>query len=177
VAEQTVKTSFTIFSNASAVVKDSSSNLNYLFRYAIVNQEGTELSEWSSIKQVDQENVSNVLNGFSPTHTVSSVESGGQGINVRWTVPDSFVAKEFDIYYSWSYESSGTTFTDFKYADSVTSNSHYIDIPINGSSVKAKRVKVAVQLPTNIKIINENALLFASEVRSTLPLLDGGEIV
>ena len=106
------------------------------------------------------------------------MESGGQGINVQWTVPDSFIIKQLDIYFSWCYDSSiSGTYTDFEYADTVTSNFYYIDIPTNGSSVKAKFVKVLVQVPTNIKTVNANAKLFESSAKSTLPVLDGGSIV
>jgi hypothetical protein len=175
VAEETVKARFTVFGASAATIKDNSSDLSYLFRYTIVDKEGARLSEWSSINQAEQENVSNVLGSFTPTYSVSSIESGGRGIKVQWTVPDSFVAKELDVYFSWSYNSNASTFTPFQYADSVTSNSYYVDIPFE-SSIKAKFVKVAVQLPTSVKVVNTNALLFESEIEDTRPLLDGGDI-
>ena len=50
-------------------------------------------------------------------------------------------------------------------------NNYYIKIPTGAEFLKA-----AVQVPTNIKIINTNALLFQSNGISTLPILDSGTI-
>lgn len=166
---------FNIFEDSKAVVEDVSSDLVYLFRYNIVSDEGDVVTEWSTVNQINQTDISNVLDGFTPTYSISSVESGGVGINVKWTVPDSFIIKQLDIYFSWSYD--GSTYTDYEYADTVLSNNYYIDVPFNISSVKAKFVKVVVQTPTNIKVVNTNAQLFESTATSTLPILDGGTIV
>jgi hypothetical protein len=169
---------FDLFEDSKAVIENDSSNLIYLFRYNLVTEEGAYVSEWSTINQLNQNNINLLLDGFVPTASISSVESGGVGINVSWTVPESFIVKKLDIYFSWCYDSSiSGTYTDFEYADTVTSNFYYIDIPTNGSSVKAKFVKVLVQVPTNIKTINTNARLFESPAKSTLPILDGGSIV
>ena len=168
-----INSNFNVFDTASATVSDSSSNLNYFFRYNIITEDGEQVTDWSTINQLNQQDVSNLLDGFTPTYSVSSVESGGVGINVKWTVPDSFAAKKLDIYFSWSY--NGSTYTDFQYTDTVTSNSYYIEIP-TVSSTKATFVKFAIQIPTNIKIINSNALLFQSTGKSVLPILDGGTI-
>jgi len=169
---------FNLFEDSKATIENNSSELAYLFRYNIVTEEGGFVSEWSTINQLNQDSISVLLNGFVPTSSISSVESGGQGINVQWTVPDSFIIKQLDIYFSWCYDSSiSGTYTDFEYADTVASNFYYIDIPTNGSSVKAKFVKVLVQVPTNTKTVNTNARLFESSAKSTLPVLDGGSIV
>jgi len=173
-ANDTVNSTFNVFDTASATIADSSSNLNYLFRYNLVTEDGAPVTEWSKINQLNQQNVSNLLNGFVPTYSISSVESGGQTINVKWTVPDSFSATKLDIYFSWSY--NGSTYTNFQYTDTVTTNSYSINIPTQ-SSVKASFVKFAIQVPTNIKVINSNALLFQSTAKSTLPVLDAGTII
>ena len=174
-AENTVVGSFNIFDNSVAVIKNSSSSLDYLFRYRLITDEGEALSEWSRVNQITQQSISGIMNGFVSSVSVSSVESGGTGINVGWTIPNNFPTSKFDIYFSWSYN-NGVSFTDFEYVDTVTSNNYYIDIPVV-SSVKAGLVKVAVQVPTNIKIINTNALLIQSSAKSTLPILDPGTIV
>jgi hypothetical protein len=166
---------FNVFKELPATIQNSSSNLNYLFRYKVVTEEGQDITEWSSVNSLPQNNISNILNGFTPSYSISSVESGGAGINVKWTVPESFPANEFDIYFSWSFD-NGSTFTDFEYTDTISSNSYYILIPTS-SSIKASFVKVAVQLPTNIKIINTNASLFQTSGITTLPILDSGTIV
>lgn len=173
-AEDTANSSFNVFNVASAVIVAPSSNLDYFFRYKITTEDGQPITQWSTINRLEQQNVSNLLDGFTPTYSISSVESGGKGVNVKWTVPDSFAATKLDIYFSWSYD--GSTYTDFQYTDTVTSNSYYIDIPIM-SSIKATFVKFAIQLPTNIKIINSNALLLESIPQSTAPTLDGGTIM
>lgn len=175
-AEENSISEFTIFDNSAAFIQNNTSNLKYIFRYNLINSEGTQVSEWSSINYLEQDTVSNILQDFTPTYSISSVESGGVGINIKWTVPDSFVAKKLDIYLSWSYNSDASGFTNYEYIDSVTSNSYYIDIPYQ-DSIKAKFVKIVVQLPTNIKIINENAMLFESSAVTTLPILDGGTII
>lgn len=177
-ANATPSSSFNLFEDSKAVVEDSSSELVYFFRYNVVTDEGDVVTEWSTVNQLNQTDISNVLGTFTPTYSISSVESGGAGINVKWTVPDSFVIKQLDIYFSWCYDSSiSGTYTDYEYADTVSSNNYYIDIPTNGSNVKAKFVKVFVQTPTNIKIVNTNAKLFESTAKSTLPILDGGTII
>ena len=173
-ANDTVNSTFNVFNIASAVIANSSSNLDYFFRYKVTTEDGAPITKWSTIGRLEQQNVSNLLDGFVPTYSVSSVESGGVGINVKWTVPDSFAATKLDIYFSWSY--NGSTYTDFQYTDTVTSNSYYIDIP-TVSSIKATFVKFAIQVPTNIKIINSNALLLESTAESTSPILDGGTII
>lgn len=169
---------FNVFEDSKATIEDNSSDLVYFFRYNLVTEDGAIVTEWSTVNQLNQNNLDLILGDFVPTSSISSVESGGQGINVQWTVPDSFIIKQLDIYFSWCYDSSiSGTYTDFEYADTVTSNFYYIDIPTNGSSVKAKFVKVLVQVPTNIKTVNTNAKLFESAAKSTLPVLDGGSIV
>jgi len=173
-AENTVVGTFNVFDNSVAVISNSSSPLDYLFRYRLVTNEGEALSEWSKVNKVAQGSISGIMGSFVSSVSVSSVESGGTGINVNWTVPNGFPTNKFDVYFSWSYD-NGLSFTDFVYADTVTSNNYYIDIPVQ-SSVKAGLVKVAVQVPTNIKIINTNALLIQSDSKSTKPILDSGNI-
>jgi len=169
-AENIVTSTFNIFNNSVAVIKDGSSSLDYFFRYRLVTDEGEALSEWSGVNQETQGSISGVLGGFVPSISASSVESGGVGMNVKWTVPSSFPTNKFDIYFSWSYDNGGT-YTSFEYTDTVTANNYYIKIPAG-----AEYVKAAVQVPTNIKIINTNALLFQSDGISTLPILDSGTI-
>jgi hypothetical protein len=169
-ADNIVTSSFNIFNNSVAVIKNSSSSLDYFFRYRLVTDEGEDLTGWSGVNQQTQGSISGVLDGFVPSISASSVESGGVGINVKWTVPSSFPTNKFDIYFSWSYDNGGT-YTSFEYTDTVTANNYYIKIPAGAEFVKA-----AVQVPTNIKIINTNALLFQSNGISTLPILDSGTI-
>jgi hypothetical protein len=176
-ADETVKSTFVVFNESDATIKTDSSDLNYLFRYSIVDTEGKQLSEWSAINIFNQENSSQILDTFEPTYSVSSVESGGAGINVKWTIPPILTGSKVDIFFSWCYDSSiSGTYTTPKYTDTITTNSYYIDIPYNQYSIKAKFVKVTVQLATSIKIINNNALIFTSSGKSTLPTLDGGVI-
>ena len=172
-SENSFSSNFNIFDTSLATIKDSSSNLSYFFRYNIVTSDGIPITEWSTVNQLNQNNVSNILDGFVPTYSISSVESGGTGINVKWTLPDSLIGVNLDIYFSWCYDSSiAGTYTTFEYTDTVISNGYYIKIPTG-----ANFVKFAVQVPTNIKIINSNALLFQSTPKSTLPILDGGQIL
>lgn len=169
-AESIVTSSFNIFDNSVAVITSSSSSLDYFFRYRLATDEGEALTEWSGVNQETQGSISGVLGGFFPSISASSVESGGVGMNVKWTIPNSFPTNKFDIYFSWSYD-NGATYTSFDYTETVTSNNYYIDIPAG-----AEFVKVAVQVPTNIKIVNTNALLIQSNGISTLPILDSGTI-
>jgi hypothetical protein len=157
-----------------ASISNSSSPLLYFMRYRLVTEEKTVISDWSTMNILQQNSVSSIISGFTPTYTISSVESGGSRINVRWTVPDPLNNKNYDIYFSWSYD-GGSTYTDFVYAETVNSNTYYKDIPYQ-SSVKATHVKVAVQIPTTTKVINSNALLFQSSGQTTLPILDAGTI-
>jgi len=120
---------FDLFEDSKAVIENNSSSLVYLFRYNLITDEGAVVSEWSTINQLNQNNINTLLNGFVPTPSISSVESGGVGVGIKWTVPESFIVKQLDVYISWSY--NGSTFTDFEYADSVTSNFYYTDIPFN----------------------------------------------
>jgi hypothetical protein len=173
-AEDIVTGTFNIFDNSVAVIENSSSPLDYLFRYRLITDEGEALSEWSRVNKVDQGSISGIMGSFVSSVSVSSVESGGAGINVSWTTPNEFPTNKFDIYFSWSYN-NGLSFTSFEYEATVTSNNYYIDIPVV-SSVKAGLVKVAVQVPTNIKVINTNALLIQSDAKSTKPILDSGNI-
>lgn len=177
-AEDIAKATFNPVNQSSATIEDSSSEITYLVRYAIVSETGETLSPWSQINEINQQSATLLLNGFVPEYSVSSVESGGQGINVKWTVPDSFPVSKFDIYFAWSWDSNPltATFSDFEYADTVSSNSYYIKIPLQ-SAVKAKFVKVAVQISTGKKIVNTNALIFQTSAESTLPILDAGTIV
>lgn len=245
-ADNIVTSSFNIFNNSVAVIKNSSSSLDYFFRYRLVTDEGEDLTGWSGVNQQTQGSISSILNGFFPSISLSSVESKGNGINVKWTTPDSFATNKFDVYFSWCYSLSiGGAYTDFQFAETVTSNNYYIDIPLNvldaqtptgstnitfttkyphdivsgqqvivsgvtpagyngtrtaqsgttGSTLvlnigsnpgaitvagnidnKANFVKVAVTVPTNIKIVNSNALLIQSNATSTLPILDSGTI-
>jgi len=178
-SDTTPGSTFNIFEDSKAVIEDNSSELVYFFRYNVVSDEGDVVTEWSTINQLNKNNIVDVLDGFQSTYSISSVESGGVGINTKWTVPDSFIIKQLDIYFAWSWDSNPLTavFTDFEYTDTVTSNNYYIDIPKNESNVKAKFVKVTVQVPTNIKAVNTNARLFLSTATSTLPVLDAGTIV
>jgi hypothetical protein len=172
--ENTVFASFNIFDGSVAGIKDGSSSLEYFFRYRLITDEGEALTQWSEIKNITQESISEIMNGFVSSVSISSVESNGVGINVSWTTPNEFPTNKFDVYFSWSYNNE-LSFTSFEYADTVTSNNYYIDIP-TVSSVKAGFVKVAIQVPTNIKTINTNALLIQSNSKSTKPILDSGEI-
>lgn len=175
-AENLFKTEFNVFDAATAVVNNSSDNLKYFFRYNIITDTGEKVTEFSSINELLQDNLTNVLDGFVPNYSISSVKSGGVGINVDWTVPTSFIINKFDIYFSWSQDN--ITYTGFEYADTVTSNSYYIDIPFIGNPpTKAKFVKIWVQVPTSTKSTNTNAKLFESTGTTTLPILDGGTIV
>jgi hypothetical protein len=173
-AENTVVGTFNVFDNSVAVIENGSSPLDYLFRYRLVTDEGEALSQWSRVNKVNQGSISTIMGSFVSSVSISSVESNGVGINVSWTTPNGFPANRFDVYFSWSYNNE-LSFTDFEYADTVTSNNYYIDIP-TVSSVKAGFVKVAIQVPTNIKTINTNALLIQSNSKSTKPILDSGEI-
>jgi hypothetical protein len=152
--------SFNIFEDSKAVVEDSSSDLVYFFRYNVVSDEGTVVTEWSTINQLKQNNILDILNGFEPTYSISSVESGGVGVNVKWTVPDSFVIKQLEIYFAWSWDTNPSTavFRDFEYADAVTSNNYYIDIPFNGSNIKTQtptgttNITITTELPHKISV-------------------------
>jgi hypothetical protein len=165
---------FTPSDYGSASILDNSSPLNYLTRYRLVTEEQQVISDWSHINTLQQDSVSTIITGFTPQYTISSVESGGTRLNIRWTVPDKLTNQKFDIYFSWSYN-GGSTYTSFIYAETITANTYYIDIPYQ-SSVKATHVQVAVQVPTSIKTVNSNALLFQSTAQSTLPILDAGTI-
>lgn len=175
-ATNSVAASFNVFNNATATIKDSSSELDFFYIYRLITDEGEALTDWSQINRTRQSNgVSGLLGTFIPSLSASSVESGGVGMNIKWTVSDSFPVDKFDLYFSWSYD-NGTTYTDFQYTDTVTSNNYYITIP-TVSSVKASFVKVAVQVPTNIKIINSKARLYQSSSGiTTKPILDSGTI-
>lgn len=244
-ADDIVTSSFNIFDNSVAVIKNSSSNLDYFFKYRLVTDEGEALTQWSGVNQVTQGSISGILGNFLPSISASSVESNGVGMNVKWTTPNSFPTNKFDIYFSWSYNNGGV-YTSFKYEDTVTSNNYYIDIPFvpigiqtptgttnitftttvthgivsgklvvlsgitpsgyNGTWVAqsgttgstlvlnmgsnpgpittagktnkiANFIKIAVQVPTNLKIVNTNALLIQSNAISTLPILDPGLVV
>lgn len=177
-AENTVVATFVPIGESLATINDQSSDIVYLVRYAAISETGEQISPWSQINEVNQQNVSFLLNGFVPSYSVSSVESAGVGVNLKWTVPDSFASAKFDVYYAWSWDADPNTaiFTDFEYADTVTSNSYYIEIPTQ-SGIKAKFVKFAVQIPTGKKIINTNALIFQTTPQNTLAILDGGTIV
>lgn len=165
-----VTAKFNVFNNSIATIQTSSSDLDYFFIYRLITDEGEALSEWSGINQATQSSISDILDGFYPSISASSVESGGVGMNVKWTIPNDFPTNKFDIYFSWS-TNNGATFSAFEYADTVTANNYYIDIPAG-----ADFVKIAVQVPTNIKIINTNALLYQSNQITTLPILDAGTI-
>ena len=177
-SEQTVQATFNPINQSSATINDSSSNIVYLVRYAVVSETGEQLSPWSQINEINQGNTTLLLDGFVSDYSISSVESGGEGINIRWTVPDNFTVSKFDIYFAWSWDSDPitATFSDFEYAETVTTNTYYTKIPLQ-STVKAKFVKVAVQVSTGKKIVNTNALIFQTPATSTLPILDSGTIV
>lgn len=175
-AEQ-VKANFNIFINSEATIKNQSSQLNYLFRYNIVSENGDVVSPWSNIIELNQEDIQNLLNGFTPTYSSSSIESGGTAMKINWSVPDSFTPPKLDVYLSWAYDTNPIAYLPYTFAGSVTSNSYYVEIPFNYLNQKAKFLKVAVQLPTTKKIINTNALLFETPGISTAPVLDGGTIV
>jgi hypothetical protein len=136
-SDTTPGSAFNIFEDSKAVIEDTSSDLVYFFRYNVVSDEGDVVTEWSTINQLNQNNILDVLAGFEPTYSISSVESGGVGINTKWTVPDSFIIKQLDIYFAWSWypDLSTAVYRDFEYADTVSSNNYYIDIPINGSTI------------------------------------------
>jgi hypothetical protein len=174
-AENNVFASFSVFDNSVAVITDSSSSLDYFFRYRLITDEGDAITQWSEINNVTQESISGILDGFSSSVSASSVESGGTAVNISWTTPKDFPTNRFDVYLSWS-SNNGLSFTSFEYADTVTSNSYSAEIPLV-SSVKATLVKVAIQVPTNIKIINTNALLVQSDALSARPVLDSGQIM
>ena len=177
-SEQTVQATFNPINQSSATISDSSSDIVYLVRYAVVSETGEQLSPWSQVNEINQGNTALLLDGFVSDYSISSVESGGEGINVRWTVPDNFTVSKFDIYftYSWDSDPNTATFYDFEYAETVTTNTYYTKIPLQ-SAVKAKFVKVAVQVSTGKKIVNTNALIFQTPATSTLPILDSGTIV
>jgi hypothetical protein len=177
-SEDILKATFNPVNESTATIQDSTSDIVYLVRYTVTSETGEILAPWSQINEINQQSASLLLNGFVPEYSVSSVESGGEGINIKWTVPDSFSVSKFDIYFAWSWDSniSTATFTDFEYADTVSANSYYMKIPLQ-SSIKAKFVKFAVQIPTRTKIINTNALILQSSAKSTLPILDSGTIV
>jgi hypothetical protein len=157
-----------------ATIQNSSSSLSYLSRFKIVDSNNEILSDWSVPNLSVQDSVSSIITGYTPIYSISSVESGGVGLNIKWTVPEILDKQKFDIYFAWSYD-NGSTYTDFVYAETVTSNNYYIEIP-TVSTVKAQKVKLAVQLPTNKKIVNTNALLFQTPGVTTLPYLDAGTI-
>lgn len=157
-----------------ATIETSSSPLIYLNRYRVVTENLEPLSEWSTFTKSTQGSIASIISGYTPIYSISSVESGGVGLNIKWTVPEVLERQEFDLYFAWSYD--GTTYPDgFVYTDTVSSHNYYIEIP-TVSSVKAKKVKLAVQVPTNIKTKNTNALLFETPATTTLPILDAGTI-
>ena len=168
-----LQASVALATTGSATIENTSSPLSCLVRYKIVDKDGNTLSDWSTFNFFTQDSISSIISGYTPIYTISSVESGGVGINVKWTVPAVLESSSLDVYFAWSYDNS--TYTDFVYADTVTSNTYYIEIP-TVSTIKAKKVKLAVQVPTNLKIINTNALIFQTPGVSTSPILDAGTI-
>jgi hypothetical protein len=157
----------------SATIEDASSELSYLNRYRLVSDTEEPLSGWSNFVFSFQNSVSSIISGYTPIYSISSVESGGVGLNIKWTVPEILERQKFDIYFAWSYDN--INYTSFEYTDTVSSNNYYIEIP-TVSTVLAKKVKLAVQLPTNKKIVNTNALLFETPGIDTRPVLDAGTI-
>ena len=120
----TSQITFTPSEHADASIIDSSSSLNYFVRYRSVSENQDILSDWTNIKTIQQNSISTILNGFTPTYTVSSVESGGSRLNIRWTIPQSLSQSKFDIYLSWSYDNGGT-YSNYQYADTVSSSIYY----------------------------------------------------
>lgn len=175
--EQTVQASFNVVDSSLATIKYGESDLKYFVRYYLVDEAGNRTSYLSNINEINQGNAVSLLNGFVPTYSISSVESGGQALNIKWLLPDNFASSKLDIYFSWSWDAGGAedSFIEYEYADTVISNSYYITIPTQ-SSVKAKFVKMAVQIPTQDKFVSTNALLFETVATTTLPILDGGTI-
>lgn len=157
----------------SATIENASSPLSYLNRYRLINENQEVVSDWSNFEFSSQDSVSTIITGYTPIYSISSVESGGVGLNIKWTVPEVLERQKFDVYFAWSYD--GINYTNFTYTDTVSSNSYYIEIP-TVSLVLAKNVKLAVQLPTNKKILNTNALLFQTPGVTTRPILDAGTI-
>jgi hypothetical protein len=159
----------------SATIENSSSSLSYLNRFKVVSTDGETVSEWSTFSLSSQNSISSIITGYTPEYSVTSFQSGGTALNVRWTVPEILDRQKFDIYFAWSYD-NGASYTDFEYSDTVNTYTYFIEIPIV-SSVLAQYVKVAVQIPTGLKIINTNALLFQTGGLSTRPIFDAGSIV
>jgi len=64
----------------------------------------------------------------------------------------------FDIYVRWSPDTSGSTWDDWKYETTTYSNS--FSIIRKESPYTAKRVEIAMQIPTAIKSIDTRLQLF-----------------
>jgi len=165
--------------NALPLVSYDDDELYYDIRYRIISEDKNRTSHWSELTRIVMPTTTEADLPYttSPRVTVYSAntDSGGKSITATWTYPkeagefniDPYKAELerrfsqvsfFDIYVRWSPDTSGSTWDDWKYETTTYSNS--FSIIRKESPYTAKRVEVAMQIPTAIKSIDTRLQLF-----------------
>ena len=144
----------------------NSTEAKYLFRFRVVSENKSNVSEWSPVYSVSPG--SNIYE-YAPNNSIKvSVIANNDGtgpnnsensMTVSWTKPDGINSTTFDIYAKWTV--NGTEGT-YQFVSTTSSTSALVkNIP------NATYVKFWVQAETFPKLVSTKAKLFESDNTST----------
>ncbi len=162
------------------------SETKYLVRYRIVSDDGALKSQWSSLYELEGNDIQSLFGGASNSLS-ATVSSDERYIFLQWEPVGVTVinSPEYDIFAQWSTDSVATwNVDDYEYIGTVSSNNFSVQIPSDLTTFG----KFAVQLATQDKAITDSDVvplgtiqrLGLGEVETDTiydaPDTDGGEI-
>lgn len=160
-------------------VRYDENNLFYDLRYRIISEDKNRASFWSPVKRVivpstTEADLPYTTEARIEVHSVN-VDAGRKSITATWTFPQEesefnldpakaelerrfSLTTQFDIFIRWSANNTGNSWADWKYETRISSNTY--SLLRQETPFQAKRINIAVQLPTLEKQIDSRLQLF-----------------
>lgn len=132
-------------------------NNNYVIRFRISNEDGSQKSSWSPYITVPAKAISSISN-TSMTTSIS-----GNLISFQWATDANSSRPLYDVLARWSFD-GGSTYTSYELVDTVTVTSVQADRRYNVTNTAANRVQFKIQVAGLTKEENNNILLGTSNV-------------
>jgi hypothetical protein len=169
----------TILNNDLPLVSFDDNDLFYELRYRVVSEDKNRSSHWSKFTKIIVPTTTDADLPYTtiPRITVfnTNVEGGNKAVTATWTFPqdpsefnpDPYKAELeqrfsqvtfFDIFVRWSPDVSGPNWDPWKYETTISTNTY--TILRKTSPYTAKRIDIAVQIPTARKTLDPRLELF-----------------
>lgn len=165
--------------NALPLVSYDDTDIYYDIRYRIISEDKNRSSHWSEIKRIVMPPTTDADLPYTTVPRINAYTvntgAGNKAITITWTYPvlagefnvDPYKAELerrfsqvsfFDIFVRWSPDLTGSTWSDWKYETTISSNTY--NIAAQATPYVAKRIELGIQIPTSYRLYEPRLELF-----------------